>query len=65
METITSPKILCGDFNLRPETKSMARVKAGMRDLIDEFNITSTRTALYDKPERYADYIFTSPSNSR
>ena len=34
-----------------------------MRDLIKEYNITSTRSKLYNKHEKpvlYADYIFTS-----
>ena len=31
-----------------------------MRNLIHEYNINSTRTSFYTKPEKYADYIFTS-----
>ena len=30
------------------------------RNLVSEFNITSTRTPLYDKAEPYADYVFVS-----
>ena len=53
--------ILCGDFNLLPETESMAILeKAGPRNLIKEYGITSTRTHFYGKPEKYADYIFVS-----
>jgi len=53
--------ILCGDFNLLPNTESMAVLeKAGMRNLIKEYSITSTRTSFYEGPEKYADYIFVS-----
>lgn len=61
MDTVETPKILCGDFNLRPDTTSISTLKEGMNDLIRRHGITSTRTQLYDKPEKYADYIFTSP----
>ena len=61
MDTVKTPKILCGDFNLRPETTSISILKEGMNDLIGKHGITSARTQLYDKPEKYADYIFTSP----
>ncbi len=61
MDSAKGLKILCGDFNLRPDTKSVSLIKKEMRNLIREYNITSTRTALYQKPEKYADYIFISP----
>lgn len=54
-------KILCGDFNLRPDTESVTILEKGMRNLIKENEVTSTRTSLYTKSERYADYIFVSP----
>lgn len=61
MNTINTPKILCGDFNLRPETQSMALLEQGMINLITTHNIRSTRTRFYSKEEKYADYILTSP----
>jgi hypothetical protein len=55
------PIILCGDFNLRPDTESIAMLeKSGMQNLIKEYGVTSTRTAIYTKSEKYADYIFVS-----
>ena len=61
LKTLTNPHVLCGDFNLSPETVSIAMLEdAGMRNLIKEFGITSTRTSLYKKENRYADYIFVS-----
>jgi len=64
MDTLKTAKILCGDFNLRPETKSMAILEEGMNNLITLNSITSTRTHYYTKPEKFADYILTSPEIS-
>jgi endonuclease/exonuclease/phosphatase family metal-dependent hydrolase len=61
MNTINTPKILCGDFNLRPETQSMRLLEQGMTNLITKNNIRSTRTSFYAKEEKFADYILTSP----
>ena len=61
MDTINTPKILCGDFNLRPDTESMHLLEQGMKNLIVSHNIRSTRTRFYSKEEKFADYILTSP----
>lgn len=57
--------VLCGDFNLMPETKSVAILDNKFRNLIKEFNIRTTRSWL--NPYRgtrleqaFADYVFTS-----
>jgi len=55
-------KIMCGDFNLRPETKSMDILEEGMINLIKTNNVISTRTSLYKKEDRLADYILISPN---
>lgn len=53
--------ILCGDFNLLPDTESIKIIEdAGLRNLIKEYGVTSTRTSHYTKPEKYADYVFVS-----
>lgn len=55
------PYVLAGDFNLYPDTKSIEKIEAcGTRNLVKEYNVTSTRTSLYKKDEKFADYIFTS-----
>ncbi len=54
-------KIILGDFNLSPDTESLSIVEKGMRNLIKEFGITSTRTSFYDKENKFADYAFVSP----
>src|SRR3989344_3839219 len=42
--------ILCGDFNLLPNTESIKIIEdSGMRNLINLYNITSTRTSFYNK----------------
>ena len=61
MDTIDTPKILCGDFNLRPDTESLKMLENDMNNLIKQHNINSTRTSLYPKAERFADYMLTSP----
>jgi endonuclease/exonuclease/phosphatase family metal-dependent hydrolase len=61
LDSIDKPKILCGDFNLRPDTESMKILEKGMNNLIQIYDITSTRTSLYDKEEKFADYVLTSP----
>ncbi|MBI3632879.1 MAG: endonuclease/exonuclease/phosphatase family protein [Candidatus Vogelbacteria bacterium] len=66
MDRFDGPKILCGDFNLLPETESMLILEEGMRNLIKEFKIKSTRTPLYrhyanPTEPNFADYILVSP----
>ena len=60
MAQFKDPLILCGDFNLRPDTQSLAIIAENMQDLVKQYGVTCTRTSLYTKPERFADYIFTS-----
>ena len=60
MDKVSSPKILCGDFNLNPDTESLKLVEEGMKNLIKDYSVTSTRTSLYEKSGKFADYIFTS-----
>lgn len=51
--------VLAGDFNLLPKNESVKLfTEAGLRNLIQEYNISSTRTSFYTKPEKHADYIF-------
>lgn len=54
-------KILCGDFNVASNTKSVAILESSMRNLISEYKITSTRSHLYTKEVKFADYIMVSP----
>ncbi len=55
------PFVLCGDFNLLPGAESLRMLEsAGLRNLVAGFGVTSTRTSLYRRPERFADYVFVS-----
>lgn len=60
MDSINHNKILCGDFNLKPDTESLKLLAKDMHNLIATYDVKSTRTSYYPKEERYADYIFTS-----
>lgn len=66
LRNITGPKILCGDFNLYPETKSVKILEEGMRNLIKDFKIDNTRNRLSwnrhgNTEQHFADFIFISP----
>ena len=61
LDTVQSPKILCGDFNLLPDTKSIAMLEPGLVNLIKIHKIISTRTSFYTKEEKFADFMFVSP----
>ncbi len=54
------PKILCGDFNLRPDTESIKMLESDMKNLIIEYGVTSTRSNLHTRLEKFADYIMAS-----
>ena len=60
VDSINTPIILCGDFNLKPNTESIKIIKNSIQDLIADYGITSTRSSLYLKDEKFADYIFSS-----
>ena len=61
IRTLNNPYILCGDFNLMPDTESLMMLERhGLRNLIREYGVNSTRTRFYDKPETYADYLLVS-----
>jgi len=61
MDGVTTPKILCGDFNLNPDTESLKILESNMTNLIKLNKITSTRSSFYPKDGKFADYIITSP----
>ena len=61
LKEVKDPLILCGDFNLVPESESILKLERfGLRNLIRENDVTSTRTSLYSKPIRFTDYTFVS-----
>ena len=60
LNNLDGEKIICGDFNIVTESQSIAILEKGMRNLIKEFNITSTRSSHYTKDLKFADYILVS-----
>ena len=60
IDKLSTPVVLCGDFNIMPDTKSIEILAEGMQDFIKRDNIASTRSSFYKKSERHADYIFAS-----
>lgn len=60
-KTKHGPKILAGDYNLLPTGESISILEKGMRNWIKESGAQSTRSNLYDKEGKFADYILTSP----
>lgn len=55
------PCILAGDFNLLPDSATFEALRAiGLHDLVTGRGIADTRTALYRKPQRHANYMLVS-----
>jgi len=62
LDQFSGEKIICGDFNLVPDGESIKILERGMRNLIKDHGITSTRSSLYQtSPVRYADYVLVTP----
>lgn len=53
-------KILCGDFNLDPDTKSIKILESKLINLIREYHIENTRSKFFPGNEKFADYTFVS-----
>ncbi|MEM9750767.1 MAG: endonuclease/exonuclease/phosphatase family protein [Pseudomonadota bacterium] len=50
--------IICGDFNVDPQSETLAYLSQnGFEELVLTRGYQSTRTALYDKPNKFADYM--------
>ena len=58
---VVIPAELRKKYNLLPGTESVHMLEeSGMRNLIREYGVTSTRSSFYTKPEKFADYAFVS-----
>ena len=50
--------VLCGDFNVEPDSATFEILgRRGLRDLVTGRGHDGTRTSLYTKPGRFADYM--------
>ncbi len=61
LDKTNDAKILCGDFNLLPETESLKILETGMKNLVKEYKIPTTRSYFYEKSDKFADYVLVSP----
>ena len=55
--------IVCGDFNVLPESKTLALLcdNLELREMVTDGGNTSTRTSFYKKEPRFADYMLVNP----
>lgn len=60
LSTLSGEIILCGDFNLLPQTKSIKIIEEKLISLVTHYDIKTTRSKFYGKSEKFADYIFVS-----
>ena len=61
--TFHGPSVLCGDFNLRPNTESIRILEKRLRNLVREYAIASTRSRLTPASKgKFADYVFVTPT---
>jgi endonuclease/exonuclease/phosphatase family metal-dependent hydrolase len=60
LKSFNGPKILCGDFNLGPDTESMKKLEKDLLNLITIYNVRNTRSKFYTRNEKFADYILIS-----
>ncbi len=54
-------KILVGDFNLHPETKSLKKIEKYMNNIVTKYEVKTTRPKSFLRLET-PDYIFLSPN---
>lgn len=57
--------ILCGDFNVEPESETLSILKgAGLHELVTGQGFTGTRNSYYKKPGKFADYMLINNQNA-
>lgn len=60
LENVEGKKIICGDFNLIPETQSIKILEEDLINLIKIYDVKTTRSSHYTRDEKFADYVFVS-----
>jgi exonuclease III len=53
-------KIVVGDFNLDPDTESLKLLEKNLKNLIKDYSIKTTRSSLYTRENKFADYTLAS-----
>jgi endonuclease/exonuclease/phosphatase family metal-dependent hydrolase len=63
VQNFEGQSIIMGDFNLLPDTRSVRMIEEQLqlRNLITDYDISSTRSSLYPMNDQFADYMFVSP----
>ncbi len=63
LDSLQTRWVLCGDFNLHPDTQSLAILEVGGRNLVRESGARTTRSSHYVKhaAQPFADYAVVSP----
>lgn len=61
LEGASGEKILCGDFNLHPDTESLRILERGMVNLVQTDSVATTRSPLYTGSKKISDYVLVSP----
>lgn len=59
IQTLNGKVVLCGDFNLAPQSQSLEQINSILINQVLKSEVTTTRTPLTPKTE-VCDYIFTS-----
>lgn len=61
LDVVSEPedlRIVCGDFNVEPDSETLAFLgEHGFSELVTRSGFEGTRTSLYKKPGRFADYM--------
>ncbi len=60
IQTLPEPTIFTGDFNLTPDSPSLANLNATMSNLVVDYNIKTTRNFTAKRPVEVIDYIYVS-----
>jgi exonuclease III len=60
LRDIKGKKIICGDFNLLPDTMSIKLLEEDLINLIKVYDVETTRSSFYTRDAKFADYVFVS-----
>jgi endonuclease/exonuclease/phosphatase family metal-dependent hydrolase len=64
MENLSGNIILCGDFNMTPDTGGIRSISKKLRNLITENIVQTTGNSCFSKRDERVDYIFISKNIS-
>ena len=57
--------VICGDFNVEPQSETLKMLAdEGLTELVTTRGLSGTRTSLYEKPGKFADYMLVSDESA-